>query len=82
MNNDVVLKLSKFAMIMSIIGVCILGIWPAFAIMGIVVGLVFRNKGVELNEECQKKIRTANILGAVSLVMFVVDIIVAYIFLK
>lgn len=81
MNNDVVLKLSKFALIMSIISVCILGIWPAFGIMGIAVGLVFRSKGVQLNEDCKKKIKLANILGAVSLVLFVIDIILAYLFI-
>ncbi|MDE5985645.1 MAG: hypothetical protein K2H13_10375 [Eubacterium sp.] len=80
MNNNVVLKLSKFAMIMAIIGVCTLGVWPAFAIMGMVVGLVFRSKGVVLNEECQKKIKTTYILGAISLVMFVIDIVIACVF--
>lgn len=81
MNNDVVTKLSKFAMIMSIIGVCTLGICPAFGIMGIAVGAVFKNRGVELNDDCRKKIKISYILGAVSLVLFVIDIILAYVFL-
>lgn len=81
MNNDIVLRLSKFAMIMSIVGVCTLGICPAFAIMGIVVGLVFKNKGVQLNDVCRRKIKTANILGIISLALFVLDIVLAYIFL-
>ena len=81
MNNDIVSRLSKFAMIMSILGVCTLGICPAFGIMGIAVGLVFRSKGVQLNAECKKKIKISNILGAVSLVLFVADIVLAYIFL-
>lgn len=81
MNHDIVLKLSKFAMIMSILGVCTLGICPAFGIMGIVVGLVFRNKGVQLNAECKKKIKISYILGAVSLLLFAIDIALAYIFL-
>lgn len=77
MNNDVVLKLSKFAMVMSIIGVCTLGVWPAFVVMGIVVGLVFKSKGVLLNDECRKKIRLANIFGGVSLVLFAADVLIA-----
>jgi hypothetical protein len=81
MNNDVILKLSKFAKIMSIIGVCTLGICPAFGIMGIVVGFVFKTKGVNLNADCKKKIKIANILGTISLVLFVIDIILAYVFL-
>ena len=81
MDNDIINKLSKFSMIMSIIGVCTLGICPAFGIMGIVVGLVFKNKGVQLNAECKKKIKISYILGAVSLVLFVADIILAYVFL-
>lgn len=81
MNHDIVLKLSKFAMIMSVLGICTLGICPAFGIMGIVVGLVFRNKGVQLNAECKKKIKISYILGAVSLLLFAIDIVLAYIFL-
>lgn len=81
MNNDVITKLSKFAMIMSVIGVCTLGICPAFGIMGIAVGLVFRNKGVQLNDDCKKKIRISYILGAVSLVLFIIDIVLACVFL-
>lgn len=81
MNHDIIVKLSKFALIMSVLGVCTLGICPAFGIMGIAVGLVFRNKGVQLEENCRKKIRISYILGALSLVLFVVDIILAYVFL-
>lgn len=81
MNNDIIIKLSKFSMIMSIIGVCTLGICPAFGIMGIVVGLVLKSKGVQLNGECKKKIKVSYILGALSLALFAVDIILAYIFL-
>ncbi|MGN1202009.1 MAG: hypothetical protein ACI4RF_01835 [Eubacterium sp.] len=81
MNNDIVSKLSKFAMVMSILGVCTLGICPAFGIMGIAVGLVFKNKGVQLNSECERRIRISNILGAIALVLFAIDIILAYVFL-
>ena len=81
MNNDMITKLSKFAVIMSIVGVCTLGICPAFGIMGIAVGLVFKTKGVKLNPQCAKKIKTAFILGAVSLVLFAIDIVLAFVFL-
>lgn len=77
MNNDIFTKLSKLAKIMSIIGVCTLGINPAFGVMGITVGLVFKYKGAELDDENKKRLRTARILGIISLVMFAVDIIIA-----
>lgn len=77
MNNEIITKLSKFSLIMSILSVCTLGICPAFGIMGITVGIVFKLKGVELNPDCNKKIKTAIILGVVSLVLFAVDILLA-----
>ncbi len=77
MNNDIFTKLSKLAKIMSILGVCTLGINPAFGVMGITVGLVFKYKGVQLGADNTKRLKTALILGIISLVMFVVDIIIA-----
>ena len=77
MNNDFFTKLSSLAEIMSIIGVCTLGINPAFGVMGITVGLVFKYKGAELDDKNKKRLRTARILGIISLVMFAVDIIIA-----
>ncbi|MDE5964669.1 MAG: hypothetical protein K2G65_04620, partial [Eubacterium sp.] len=77
MNNDIFTKLSRLAKIMSIIGVCTLGINPAFGVMGITVGLVFKYKGAELDDENKKRLRTAFILGIISLAMFVIDIIIA-----
>ncbi|MDE6863429.1 MAG: hypothetical protein K2J41_03485 [Eubacterium sp.] len=77
MNNDIFTKLSRLAKIMSIIGVCTLGINPAFGVMGITVGLVFKYKGAELDDENKKRLTTARILGIISLVMFAVDIIIA-----
>jgi len=75
MNNEIIVKLSSFAKTMSIIGVCTLGICPAFAMMGIVVGFVFKIKGVALEGKCVKNIKTANIFGAIALLLFVLDII-------
>lgn len=78
MNNDVVKKLSQFALISSIIGLCTLGVCPAFGIMGITVGIVFKKKGAVLDKECQKKISRARIIGIISLILFVIDVILAY----
>lgn len=77
MSNDIFTKLSKLAKIMSILGVCTLGINPAFGVMGITVGIVFKYKGVQLDTDNLKRLKTALILGIISLVMFVVDIIIA-----
>lgn len=81
MNNDIIIKMCSFAFAMSVIGVCTLGICPAFAIMGLSVGIVLKNKGVNLDEKCAKKIKSANILAAAALVLFAADIVLAYIFL-
>ena len=77
MNNEIITKLSKFSLIMSILSVCTLGICPAFGIMGITVGIVFKIKGVELNTDCSKKIKAAVIIGIISLILFAVDILLA-----
>ena len=82
MNNDIFTKLSKFAKIMSILGVCTLGINPAFGVMGITVGLVFKYKGVQLEADNTKRLKTALILGIISLVLFVIDIIIAVQFIN
>lgn len=81
MNKEIMAKLSKFALVSAIVGVCTLGVCPAFGIMGIVVGIVFKVKGVELDALCKKKIKTAYILGGISLVLFVADIVLASVFL-
>ena len=77
MNNDIFTKFSKFAKIMSILGVCTLGVNPAFAVMGITVGIVFKYKGAELDDDNKKRLKTALILGIISLAMFVIDIVIA-----
>ena len=82
MSNEIITKLCKFAFASTVIGVCTAGICPAFSIMGIAVGLVFRIKNVELDNECSQKIRYSYILGAVGLVCFVVDIVLMWIFLR
>lgn len=82
MNNDIINRLSKFSFIMSLVGLCTLGICPAFAIMGITVGIVFKNKKVKLNEENSKKIKASAIMGIIALVLFAVDIILLLHFAK
>lgn len=82
MNNEIIKKLCKFAFASTVIGVCTAGICPAFAMMGIAVGLVFKQKNVELDDECSQKIKYSYILGAVGLVCFVVDIVLMWIFLR
>lgn len=79
MNSDVLLKLSKFAFVSTVIGVCTIGICPAFAVIGLAIDIVFKQKKVELNHECQVKMRAARILGTAALVMFAVDVAVAFI---
>lgn len=82
MNNDIINRLSKFSFIMSLVGLCTLGICPAFAIMGITVGIVLKNKKVKLSEENSKKIKTSAIMGIIALVLFAVDIILLLHFAK
>lgn len=77
MNNDILLKLSKFAFVSTVIGVCTIGICPAFAVIGLAIDIVFKQKKVELSHECQVKMRAARILGIAALCMFVVDVTVA-----
>ncbi|MCC8073885.1 MAG: hypothetical protein LIO62_07165 [Clostridiales bacterium] len=80
MDNEIINKLSKFAFISSLIGAVTLGICPAFGIMGIVIGIVFKIKKVELNYENKHKILQAEVLGILSLALFVADIVLLLIF--
>lgn len=77
MNNDIFTKFSRLALVSSILGVCTLGICPAFGVIGITIGLVFRYKGVRLEKDNAKKIKIAAILGILSIVMFIADVIIA-----
>ena len=82
MNNDIINRLSKFSYIMSLVGLCTLGICPAFAIMGLTVGIVFKNKKVGLSDENSKKIKASAVMGIIALVLFVIDIILLLHFAK
>lgn len=76
MDNEIIVKITNFAKISAIIGVCTLGICPAFAIMSIVVGIVLKTKGVSLEGKCASNIKKGYILGGVALLMFVADILI------
>lgn len=82
MENKTIEKLCKFAFASSIIGVCTIGICPAFGVIGVVVGAVLKSKGVQLDELSAKRINYAFIAGCVSFVFFIVDIILLSLFAK
>ena len=79
-NQDVMEKLSTFAFTMSIIGICTIGICPAFAAMGIAVPLVMKQKGVEISKQAQMKNKKAIIGGVIALCLLVVDVVLLLVF--
>lgn len=79
-NQDVMEKLSTFAFTMSIIGICTIGICPAFAAMGIAVPLVMKQKGVEISKQAQMKNKKAIIGGVIALCLFIVDVVLLLVF--
>lgn len=79
-NTDVMEKLSTFAFTMSIIGICTIGICPAFAAMGIAVPFVMKQKGVKISKQAEMKNKKAIIGGVIALCLFVVDVILLLIF--
>ena len=81
MDKSILNKICNFSYVTGIVAICTLGICPAFAIMAITVGVVLNIKNVSLDKSMQRKLKIARILGIISLVLFVVDIILAYIFL-
>lgn len=74
-NENILDKISRFSFISAIIGVCTIGICPAFGVIGIVAPLVMKNKGAKLSEDTEFRNKKALIAGIVSLVMFVVDLV-------
>ena len=77
MNKTIIDKLARFAQISAIIGLCLVGICPAFGIMAMVVPYVFQQKGAHLTEENRQMCHRAQIMGVVSLVLFVIDVVIA-----
>ena len=82
MQNDVITKLSKFALASSYAGLVTVGVCPAFGIIGIVVGLVLQMKMKDLADDVNGRIKSARIAGIISLVLFPADVILAYVFLN
>ncbi len=74
-NENILDKISRFSFVSAIIGVCIIGICPAFGVMGIVAPIVMKNKGAELSDETKSRNKKALIAGVISLVMFVLDLV-------
>lgn len=79
-NTDPVERLLSFAFTMSIIGICTIGICPAFGAMGIAVPVVMKQKRVALTPQQNRKANKALIGGLISLCLFVVDIVLIVLF--
>ena len=75
MNKTIIDKLARFAQTSAIIGLCLLGICPAEPLFR--SRTLFKQKGAKLTEENQQLCHRAQIMGAVSLVLFVIDVILA-----
>lgn len=74
-NTDPIEKLCSFAFTMSVIGICTIGVCPAFGAMGIAVPVVMKQKGARLTEQQKRKNSKALIGGIISLCLFAVDIV-------
>lgn len=79
-NTDPMEKLSQFAFTMSIIGICTIGICPAFAAMGIAVPIVMNKKNVNISAQAKSRNKKALIGGIIALFLFVVDLVLVFVF--
>lgn len=79
-NTNPMEKLSQFAFVMSILGICTIGICPAFAAMGIAVPIVMSKKKVNISDQAKSRNKKALIGGIIALLLFVVDIVLVLIF--
>lgn len=73
--NDIFERLSRLAFITAVIGVCTIGICPAFGAIGISVPLTLKKKGVQLSEYAQNLNKKALFAGFVSIGMFIIDLV-------
>lgn len=73
--NDILERLSRLAFITAVIGVCTIGICPAFGAIGISVPLTLKRKGVQLSEYAQNLNKKAMLAGVISIGMFVLDLV-------
>lgn len=74
-NENILDKLSRIAFITAIIGVCTIGICPAFAAIGITVPAVMKSKKAQISKETQSRNKKALIAGVIALGMFIVDLV-------
>ena len=74
-NNDIIEKLSRLAFITAVIGVCTIGICPAFGAIGIAVPLTLKRKKFPVSREIASLNRKSLFAGVVSLAMFVIDLV-------
>lgn len=75
-SNDIIYKLARLAYITSIIGMCLVGICPSFGAIAITVPIVLKAKKAPMDEKIEKLNKKSLILGSISLVLFVVDLVV------
>ena len=73
--NDILDRLSRLAFITAVIGVCTIGICPAFGAIGISVPLTLKKKKVQLSEYAENLNKKALFAGVVSIGMFLIDLV-------
>lgn len=76
---DIFERLSRLAFVTAVIGVCTIGICPAFGAIGISVPLTLKRKKAQLSEYAQNLNKKALFAGVVSLAMFVVDLVFVFV---
>lgn len=78
-NNDVLKRLLKISKVSAIIGVCTLGVCPAFGAVGVSVVAVLKQKKVKLTENQSKQCRLSVILSIISFALFAADVALAFV---
>lgn len=73
--NDILDRLSRLAFITAVIGVCTIGICPAFGAIGISVPLTLKKKKVQLSEYAENLNKKALLAGLISIGMFFIDLV-------
>ena len=69
-NPDVIDRLCRFAFIMATLGVLTVGVCPAFGVMGIVVGTIFKSKKFPLSNLNKDRIKKSK-LSRYSFIVFI-----------
>lgn len=73
-NETILDKFSKISFASAIVGVCTIGICPAFGVIGIVAPLIMKIKKADISDETKSRNKKAVIAGVASFVMFAVDL--------